>query len=119
MSCVRWQVTQVEGLINDALASKCGVPMQKDGHDLQTGKGEPKSDVVLATMSTRHVGEYVMIHFSKNDVVFIFGCAGSLLLCGLFSSCREWGPLSSCDVQASHCDGFSCGAQAGHVGFGK
>ena len=72
MSCVRWQVTQVEGLINDALASKCGVPMQKDGHDLQTGKGEPKSDVVLATMSTRHVGEYVMIHFSKNDVVFIY-----------------------------------------------
>ena len=24
-----------------------------------------------------------------------------------------------CDVWASHCDGFSCGAQAGHVGFSK
>ena len=88
MSRVRRQVTQVKGLVNNALASKCGVPMKKDGHDLQTGKGELKSDVVLATVSTRHVGEYVMIHFSKNDVVFVFGCAGSLLLCGLFSSCR-------------------------------
>ena len=28
-----------------------------------------------------------------------FGCAGSLLLCGLFSSCVAW---------ASHCGGFSC-----------
>ena len=27
---------------------------------------------------------------------FIFGCAGSLLLCGLFSSCGEWGLLSGC-----------------------
>ena len=25
--------------------------------------------------------------------IFIFGCAGSLLLCGLFSSCSEWGLL--------------------------
>ena len=36
-----------------------------------------------------------------------------LLLCGLFSSCGEWGLLSSCRVQAFHCGGsFSCyGAQ--------
>ena len=27
--------------------------------------------------------------------LFIFGCAGSLLLCGLFSRCGEWGLLSS------------------------
>ena len=26
--------------------------------------------------------------------MFIFGCPGSLLLCGLFSGCDEWGPLS-------------------------
>ena len=26
----------------------------------------------------------------------------------LFSSCDEWGLLSSCSVQASHCGGFSC-----------
>ena len=30
--------------------------------------------------------------------LFIFGCAGSSLLHGLFSSCREWGLLSSCNV---------------------
>ena len=36
-----------------------------------------------------------------------------------FSSCREWGLLSGCGVQASHCNGFSCwGAWApGHEGF--
>ena len=33
---------------------------------------------------------------------FIFGCAGSLLLLGLFSSCGKWGLLSSCNVQVSH-----------------
>ena len=39
---------------------------------------------------------------------FIFVCAGSSLLHGLFSSCRQWGLLSSCGVWASHCGGFSC-----------
>ena len=44
--------------------------------------------------------------------LFCYGCAGSLLLCGLFSSCGERGHLSRC-VRASHCVGFSCrGAQA-------
>ena len=37
-------------------------------------------------------------------MLFIFGCARSLLLCGFFSSCR---------LRASHCSGLSCcGAQA-------
>ena len=40
--------------------------------------------------------------------LFIFGCAGSSLLLGLCSSCSELGVLSSYDVQASHCSGFSC-----------
>ena len=37
----------------------------------------------------------------------------------LFSNSSEWGPLSSCSVQASHCGGFSrLRAQAlGRVGF--
>ena len=50
---------------------------------------------------------------------FIFGCAGSLLLCGLFSSCSKQGLVSSCGLQTSHCSGFSCcGAQAlGRTGF--
>ena len=32
----------------------------------------------------------------------------SLLLRGPFPSCREWGLLSLCGAQASHCGGFSC-----------
>ena len=43
----------------------------------------------------------------------IFGCVGSSLLHGLFSSCEKWGLLSSCSVRVSQCVGFSsCGAPA-------
>ena len=51
---------------------------------------------------------------------FIFGCAGSSLLCGSFSSCGKPG-LLCCDAWASPCCGFSCCiAQAlGHVGCSK
>ena len=50
--------------------------------------------------------------------LFIFGCAGSSLLCGLFL-CGERGPLSSCGPRASYRGGSSCcGARAlGCVGF--
>ena len=48
------------------------------------------------------------------NYLFSFGCAGSLLLPGLFFSSDEWGLLSSCSAQASHwgeralgCVGFS------------
>ena len=46
-------------------------------------------------------------------------CALSSLLLRLFSSCREWGLLSSCAVQVSQNCVFSCcGAQAlGCMGF--
>ena len=45
--------------------------------------------------------------------LFAFGCSGSSLFQGLFSSCGEWWLLSSCGAQVSHCGGFSCyGAQA-------
>ena len=47
--------------------------------------------------------------------LFIFGCAGSSLLHGLFSSCGEQGLLSSCPARASPCSGFSCRAQASVV----
>ena len=46
--------------------------------------------------------------------LFIFGHAGSSLLCGLFSSCGKQGLLSSCGVWASHCSGFSCCAAWAH-----
>ena len=63
-----------------------------------------------------HVGA---VHFLWFIDVFIFSCAESSFLCGLFSYWGKWGLLSSCHVWASHCSGFSrCGAQApGCVGF--
>ena len=53
--------------------------------------------------------------------LFIFGCAESSLLSGLFSSCGEWGLLSYWGAQASHCSDFSCcGTWAlGRSGFGS
>ena len=50
----------------------------------------------------------------------IFGCAGSLLLCGLFSICDEQRLLSSYGAWASHHCGVPCGAQAlGQAGFSR
>ena len=40
--------------------------------------------------------------------LFISGSAGPSLLRRLFPGCREQRLPSSCGVQASHCDGFSC-----------
>ena len=58
-------------------------------------------------------------HFIVSFIcLFILGCAGSSLLLWLFSSCGQWGLFSHCGVQASHCIGFSCRAQAlGCTGF--
>jgi len=39
-------------------------------------------------------------------LLFIFGCAESSLLLGLFSSFGEWGLLSSCGALASYCSAF-------------
>ena len=50
--------------------------------------------------------------FLKKKKKKIYGCIGSSLLQGLFSSCREWGPLSSSGAWASHCGGFSWAAWA-------
>ena len=38
----------------------------------------------------------------------LFGCAGSLLQCGLFCIYGNRGPCSSVGVQAPRCSGFSC-----------
>lgn len=57
VSCVGRQVAQVEGLVDDALAGKRGVPVQKDGHDLQTRKGDLSPNVVLVITCTRHAGD--------------------------------------------------------------
>ena len=47
----------------------------------------------------------------KSFYLFIFGCAASSLPLGHFSSCGEWGLLSSCGAWISHGGGFSrCGS---------
>ena len=53
----------------------------------------------------------LIITFKKIIVLIsllIFGCAGSLLLRGLFSGCGEQRLPSRCDGWASHCSGYSC-----------
>ena len=51
--------------------------------------------------------------------LFVFVCAGSSLLRGLFPGCSKQGLLSAGGEQASHCGGSSCcGARAlGCAGF--
>ena len=46
--------------------------------------------------------------FFKYFYLLIYGCPGSSLLHGLFSSCRAWGLFCSCIARASHAGGFSC-----------
>ena len=60
-----------------------------------------------------------MENYIYNSIYFIFGCAGSLLLPGLFSKCGEPGLLSSCSARTSHRGDFpSCRSQAlEHLGF--
>ena len=60
----------------------------------------------------REIKFFLTKRFSK-IYLFIFGCAGSSLLCGLFGSWGEWGLLSRCGARASDCAGFfGSGAQA-------
>ena len=50
----------------------------------------------------------VYIYFYFKIIPFVIsGCAGSLLLHRLFSSCCGQGLLSSCSVRAYHCSGFA------------
>ena len=57
------------------------------------------------------------LHFIPSFFLFVclfkFLAALGLRCCvQAFSSCGEWGLLSSCSKQASHCGAFSCGAWA-------
>ena len=45
--------------------------------------------------------------FILNFYLFIFGCSGSLILTQVFSSCCEWGLLSSSAARSSHFSDFS------------
>ena len=42
------------------------------------------------------------------EYLFIFGCTGLHCYERAFSTCGEWGLLSSCGTQASCCGGFFC-----------
>ena len=66
-------------------------------------------DELHGTLISSHAISFVFFL----SCLFIFGCAGSSLLHGLFSSCSEQELLSSCSARASHCDGLCCcGTQA-------
>ena len=54
----------------------------------------------------------IYMHVFLQCYLFIFGCAGSSFLHGLFSICGRQGLLSSCHVRAFHCSSFSYGAGA-------
>lgn len=60
----------------------------------------------------RHLLPHSFLKNNSTYLCLIFGCAGSSLLRGLFSSCSTWAP---------HCGGFCCcRAQAlGRSGFGS
>ena len=45
-------------------------------------------------------------------ILLIFGCIGSSLLCVGFLQLPRAGATLPCGARASHCGGFSCGAQA-------
>ena len=69
---------------------------QSVGHDCSNGAGH-----------TAHA--IARWDFFKNKFIYSFtaGCAGSLLLPGLFSSCGDQELLSSCSTWASFCGGLS------------
>ena len=54
-----------------------------------------------------HHGSFLFLCF-KFCLFLYFGCAGFPSLQGLFCSCGEQGPLSSCCAWASHGGGISC-----------
>ena len=66
----------------------------------------------------RHIKTSSFFFFNNFIDWLVFDCAGPSLLCGIFSTYREQGLLSSCSVLASHCSSFSyCELQAlGQVG---
>ena len=53
--------------------------------------------------------ELITVGSMVNNIrLFVFGYAGSSLLCRFLSSCGKQGLFSSCSARASHGGGFSC-----------
>ena len=68
--------------------------------------------ILVLSSGTKHISPYNMLFF--NIFIYLFLVVLGLCCCTwAFSSCGEWGLLSSWSARVSHCGGFSCcGAQA-------
>ena len=83
-------------------------------------KGQPeqmqKQDLGSYTVSV--FGGFGICLWALKKYIFISICLGLCCCAGFSLAVVEWGLLSSCSQQASHCGGFSCcGAWAlGHGG---
>ena len=52
---------------------------------------------------------FFFLSFLKNNFIYLFLTVLGLCCCAqAFSSCGEWGLLSSCSARAFHCSSFSC-----------
>ena len=78
-------------------------------HGICSHQAQMSCDLIILNMLYIFIKYVVCIlcHFKK--IIYLFGHTGSSFLCtDFFSSCREWGLLSSCSAWASHCSTFSC-----------
>ena len=73
----------------------------------QEGNTEKEMNVGSQTVMSQ-VSSVLFVFLITLFFVFFLGCVRSLFLWRFFSSCGKWDLLSSCGVQAAHCDGFSC-----------
>ena len=53
-------------------------------------------------------GTYIWLQSRVFIIIIILAALGLWCCARTFSSCREWGLLSSCNEWSSHCGGFSC-----------
>ena len=94
-------------------------PREGKGYPLQYSGLENFMDCIVHGVAkcqlqvTERLSRQGFWFFFQVFILMNFGCAGSLLLHGLFSTWRNRGLLSSCSMRVSHCSGLSCfGAQA-------
>ena len=73
----------------------CRLPRRLSGKEsacnIEDAGSVPRLENPLGREMATHSSILFFFFFLK--ILFIFGSAGSSLLHGLFSSCREWGPL--------------------------
>ena len=72
-------------------------------YQLESATCPPILDLPCTTLPTPSLwlSQSKSLFKKKKKFLFIFGCAGSSLLYGLFSSCSKGGLLSNYDVQAA------------------